>query len=67
MLPLRKKILIFNNTPFMPKALRKAIMHRLKLKIIYIKKDRYKLGKLLKKRIFVSRYFGELRKTIFKI
>ena len=36
--PIKKKILRFNNNPFMSKALRKAIMHRSKLKSIYNKK-----------------------------
>ena len=39
--PKKKKILWFNNSPFMTKTLRKAIMHRSKLKNIYNKeKDR---------------------------
>ena len=38
MLPLKKKILRFNNNPFMSKALRKAFMHRSKLKNIHYKK-----------------------------
>ena len=33
--PIKKKIMRFNNNPFMSKALRKAIMHRSKLKNIY--------------------------------
>ena len=33
----KKKILRFNDNPFMIKSLRKAIMHTAKLKIIYIK------------------------------
>ena len=36
--PIKKKILRFNNSPFMAKTLRKAIMHRSKLKNIYNKK-----------------------------
>ena len=36
--PIKKKILRFNNSPFMSKALRKAIMHRSKLKNVYNKK-----------------------------
>ena len=44
MLPLRKKPLRFNSSPFMSKALRKAIVHRSKLK--KQNKDRCKLGKL---------------------
>ena len=35
--PIKKKILTFNNSPFMFKALTKAIMHRSKLKNIYNK------------------------------
>ena len=45
--PIKKKTLRFNNSPFMSKALRKAIMHRSKLKNVYNnEKDRWKLGKL---------------------
>ena len=36
---IKKKILRFNNNPFMSKALRKAIMHKSKLKNIYNKKE----------------------------
>ena len=36
--PIKKNILRFNNSSFMTKALRKAIMHRFKLKNIYSKK-----------------------------
>ena len=36
--PIKKKILRFNNSPFMTKTLRKSIMHRSKLKNIYNKK-----------------------------
>ena len=44
---IKKKILSFNNSPFMSKALRKVITDRSKLKNIYNKKnDRCKLGKL---------------------
>ena len=35
--PIKKKIIRFNNNPFMSKALRKAIMHRSKFKNIYNK------------------------------
>ena len=34
--PVKKKIVRFNNSPFMIKTLRKAIMHRSRLKHIYI-------------------------------
>ena len=71
MLPLRKKILRFNNSPFMSKALRKAIMHRSKLKNVYNKKRTDVNWANYKKKkndgIFVPRYFGELRKNMFKI
>ena len=36
--PIKKKVLRFNNSPFTSKALRKAIMHKSKLKNIYNKK-----------------------------
>ena len=36
--PIKKKILRFNNNPFMTKTLRKAVMHRSKLKNILNKK-----------------------------
>ena len=36
--PTKKKFIRFNNSPFMTKTLRKAIMHRSKLKNIYNKK-----------------------------
>ena len=39
--PIKKKILRFNNSPFMTITLRKAIMHRSKLKNIYGKKWAY--------------------------
>ena len=35
--PIKKKILCFNNSSFMTKTLKKAIMHRSKFKNIYIK------------------------------
>ena len=68
MLPLRKKVLRFSNSPFMSKSLRKAIMRRSQLKNIY-NKERTDVNKsnCENNGIFVSRYFGELRKTIFKI
>ena len=52
----------------MSKALRKAIMHRSELKTIYNKKRQILIGQIIKYNgIFVFCYFGELRKTIFKI
>ena len=66
--PIKKKILKFNNNPDMSKALRKAIMHRSKLKNIYNKKRTdVNCANYKKNRIVVSCYFGELRKNIFKI
>ena len=68
MLPLRKKVLRFSNSPFMSKSLRKAIMYRSKLKNIINKKRADANSSNCKNNgTFVSRYFGELRKTIFKI
>ena len=49
----------------MSKASRKSIMHRSKLKKIYNKKGQMQLGDI-KNRIFVPRYFGIIRKTIFE-
>ena len=46
--PIKKKIMRFNNNPFMSKALRKAIMHRSKLKNIYNNYRTRQLGKLRK-------------------
>ena len=40
--PAKKKIMRFNNSPFMTKTLRKAIMHRSRLKNIYIRKRNVK-------------------------
>ena len=54
----------------MSKALRKAIMHRSKLKNVYNKKRTdVNWANYIKKNdgIFVPRYFGELRKNMFKI
>ena len=36
--PAKKKILLFNDNSFMTKTLRKAIMHRSRLKNIYVRK-----------------------------
>ena len=63
--PIKKKILRFNNSLFMSKALRKAVMHRSKFKNI-TKKGQIK--QIIKNNgIFVSCYFRKLRKDIFKI
>ena len=42
--PAKKKIVRFSNSPFMTKTLRKAIMHRSRLKNIYIRKRNDKNG-----------------------
>ena len=65
----KKKVLRFNNSSFMPKVLRKANMHRSKLKKTLIaKKRQMQTGQIIKNtRIFASLYFGELTKTIFRI
>ena len=47
--PIKKKILRFNNSPFMTKTLRKAIMHRSKLKISITKSGQMIIGKIFKK------------------
>ena len=58
--PIKKKIHIFNNSPFMSKALRKAVMHRSKLKNIFNKKMADVNWANYKNGIFVMLYFGEL-------
>ena len=45
----KKKILRFNSSPFMTKTLRKAIMHRSKLKISITKSGQMIIGKIFKK------------------
>ena len=52
--PIKKRILRFNNSPFMTKTLRKAIMHRSKLKISITKSGLMIIGQIIKnKGIFV--------------
>ena len=55
-----KKIARFNNSPFMTKTLRKAIMHRSRLKNIYIRKRNDKNWENNKQRNF---FVDLLRKT----
>ena len=59
--PAKKKIVPFNNNPFMTKTLRKSMMHRSRLKNIYIRKRNDKNWENYKK----QRNFcvGLLRKT----
>ena len=45
----KKKILRFNKSPFITKTLRKAIMHRSKLKISITNSGQMIIGKILKK------------------
>ena len=47
--PAKKKIVRFSNSPFMTKTLRKAIMHRSRLKNIYIRKRNDKTWESYKK------------------
>ena len=72
--PINKKILWFNNSPFMTKTLTKAIMHRSKFKNIYnkkrtddnwgnYKKQRNCCVKLLRKTL--KRLFPEFKHTGF--
>ena len=59
--PIKKKILRFNNSPFMSEALRKAIMHSSKLKNIYKKRADVNRANYKNNGILLSRYFGEIR------
>ena len=58
--PAKKKIVRFSNSPFMTKTLRKAIMHRSRLKNIYIRKRNDKNWENNKQRNF---FVDLLRKT----
>ena len=65
--PIKKKILRFNNNPFMSKALRKAIMHRSKLKNIYNKKmDRVNWENYKKQRNFCVTLLRRTKKEYFQ-
>ena len=67
--PAKKKIVRFSNSPFMTKTLRKAIMHRSRLKNIYISvKEMIKPGKTIrKKEIFVLTFSVKLKQNTLKI
>ena len=66
--PVKKKIVRFNNSPFMIKTLRKAIMHRSRLKYIYISvKEILKIGKIIRKFFFVLTFFLKLKHNTSKI
>ena len=67
--PAKKKIVRFNNSHFMTKTLRKAIMHRSRLKIyIYISvKEMIKIGEIIRsKQIFVLTFFVKLKQNTLK-
>ena len=69
--PAKKKIVHLNNSPFMTKTLRKAIMHRSRL-IIYIYiyiymsvKEMIKIGKTIRsKEIFVLTFSAKLKQIL---
>ena len=71
MLQQRKKIVRLNNSPFMTKTLRKAIMHRSRLKYIYIYisvKEMINIGESIKsKEIFVLTFSVKLKQNTLKI
>ena len=62
--PAMKKIVRFNSSPFMTKTLRKAIMHRSRLKNIYIRKRNGKNCENYKKLLIFS---VELKQNTLKI
>ena len=62
--PAKKKIVRFINSPFMTKTLRKAIMHRSRLKNIYIRKRNGKNCENYKKLLIFS---VELKQNTLKI
>ena len=64
--PLKKKQLRFNHSPFMTKALRKAIMTRSRLKKIYNKKRSYdNWDKYKKQRNFCVKLFRKTKQDYF--
>ena len=64
----KKKNVRFNNKPFMIKTLRKAIMHRSRLKNIYIRKKSDKNWENYKKQeIFVLNFLVKLKQNTLKI
>ena len=66
--PAKKKNVRFNNKPFMIKTLRKAIMHRSRLKNIYIRKKSDKNRENYKKQeIFVLNFLVKLKQNTLKI
>ena len=66
--PAKKTIVRFNNSPFMIKTFRKAIMHRSRLKIYISIKEMIKTGKTIRsKEIFVLTFSVRLKQNILKI
>ena len=69
--PAKKKNVLFNNSLFMTKTLRKAIMHRSRLKYIYIYisvKEMINIGESIKsKEIFVLTFSVKLKQNTLKI
>ena len=66
--PAKKKNVRFNNKPFMIKTLRKAFMHRSRLKNIYIRKKSDKNWENYKKQeIFVLNFLVKLKQNTLKI
>ena len=60
----RKKIVCINNSPFMIKTVRKAIMHRSRLK----NERNDKIGKIIRsKEIFALTFFVKLKHNTLKI
>ena len=66
--PVKKKIQRFNNNPFMTKQLRKAIMHRSRLKNVFNKNRTPKTWDSYKKqRNFCVNLLRKTKKSILKI
>ena len=65
--PAKKKIVRFNNNPLMTKTLRK-VMHRSRLKNIFIRKRMIKIGKTIRsKEIFVLTFSVKLKQKTLKV
>ena len=63
----KKKIVRFDNSPFMTKTLRKTIMHRSRLKIYLSVKEMIKIGKTIRsKEIFVLAFSVKLKQNTLK-
>ena len=64
--PVKKKIQRFNNNPFMTKQLRKAIMHRSRLKNVFNKSHTPKHGIAIKNRNFCVNLLRKTKKEYFE-